>query len=54
MRKNEKGDCMRRSEDYWVIFSKTGKIEDYLRYKAVEDMEKTQRENETEHKRTDS
>lgn len=45
---------MRRSEDYWVIFSKTGKIEDYIRYKAVEDGEKALLKNETEHKRTDS
>lgn len=43
-----------KSEDYWVIFSKSGKIEDYLRYKVVEDEEKQQRENEIKHKRTDS
>ena len=43
-----------RSEDYWVIFSKSGKIEDYLRYRAILDEEATAKENEAQHKRTDS
>ena len=42
-----------RSEDYWVIFSKTGKIEDYLRYRLIKD-EENSRENEAGHKGTDS
>lgn len=42
-----------KSEDYWVIFSKSGKIEDYLRYRAIKDEEHTEI-NEAQHKRTDS
>ncbi len=45
---------MRKSEDYWVIFSKTGKIEDYLRYKAIEQQEREVKEDESEHKGTDN
>lgn len=45
---------MRKSEDYWVIFSKTGKVEDYLRYRAIENEEREQENNASEHKRTDS
>ncbi len=40
-----------KSEDYWVIFTKSGKIEDYLRYRAIEDEEKR---HEAQHKGIDS
>lgn len=42
-----------RKEDYWVVFSKSGKIEDYLSYKAVEAEDTEDLNNASEHKRTD-
>jgi hypothetical protein len=43
-----------RKEDYWVVFSKSGKIEDYLSYKAVEADNTEDSDNASEHKRTDT
>lgn len=43
-----------KKEDYWVIFSKSGKIEDYLSYRAAENEEPEENSNASEHKRTDT
>lgn len=44
---------MRKIEDYWVTFQKSGKIEDYLVFCAVKnDKDKKGKHNEIEHKRT--
>lgn len=42
-----------KSEDYWVLFSKSGKIEDYLSFRILRDEEQQLKKYETEHKGTD-
>ncbi|MBQ5994409.1 MAG: hypothetical protein IJL63_00965 [Clostridia bacterium] len=43
-----------KSEDYWVLFSKSGRIEDYLTFRILSDSEQESEGNETEHKGTDN
>lgn len=42
-----------KSEDFWYVFSKSGKIDDYIKYNAVKQEEKTEEaKNEVQHKGT--
>ena len=43
-----------KSEDYWVLFSKSGKIEDYLTFKLVSEKERQKEKDAAEHKGTDN
>lgn len=44
-----------KSEEYWVTFSKSGKIEDYLTFRTIKTEEDIQgKNNATKHKRTNS
>ena len=40
-----------KSEDFWYVFSKSGKIDDYIRYNVIKQEEKTEEaKNEVQHK----
>lgn len=44
---------MRKTEDYWVTFSKSGKVEDYLTFCTVKNNEvNKEKDDETQHERT--
>lgn len=44
-----------KSEDYWVIFSKTGSVEDYHRYRVILEAEQKEKEDyDSQHKGTDN
>lgn len=44
-----------KREDFWVIFSKSGKVEDYLTYKAIENKKESKgKKDAVQHKRTDN
>ena len=40
-----------KSEDFWYVFYKSGKIDDYIKYNAIKQEEKTEEaKNEVQHK----